>query len=144
MTVPHDTSAATSRLTADVPRQVLVVDDEDLVRRILVRMLREEGFGVHEAPDGHEALEVIRAALDLFDVVVSDIVMPRVSGVELVGALATLCPDLPCILISGYAASELAELGFGPLCGVLSKPVAREVLLAEVRRCLRKRPADTG
>jgi CheY-like chemotaxis protein len=140
MTAPDDTSDAATRLASDAPPQVLVVDDDDQVRRFIVRVLQEEGFGVHEAPDGHEALEYVRAAPAFLDLVVSDVVMPRVNGVELVEALAAWWPDLPCILISGYAPPQLAELGIVPPCAVLTKPVPREVLLAEVRRCLRKRP----
>ena len=116
---------------------VLVVDDEPMVRRFAARVLREEGFGVHEAGDGAEALELVRAGIADLEVVLSDIVMPRMDGVQLLQSLSTLRPDLPVILMSGYGTAQLAELGIASPCGVLAKPFSPEALVAEVRRCIR-------
>jgi DNA-binding NtrC family response regulator len=116
---------------------VLVVDDEPMIRWFAARVLREEGFGVHEATDGAEALEVICAGIAAIDVVLSDIVMPRMNGVQLLQSLSTLRPDLPVILMSGYGTAQLAELGIASPCGVLGKPFSPEALVAEVRRCIR-------
>ena len=63
--------------------KILVVDDEPVVRRFASRVLREEGFGVHEAVDGEEALDLIRDGLAHLDIVLSDIVMPRMNGADL-------------------------------------------------------------
>jgi two-component system, cell cycle sensor histidine kinase and response regulator CckA len=116
---------------------VLVVDDEPMIRWFAARVLREEGFGIHEASDGEEALELIRAGITDVDVVLSDIVMPRMNGVQLLQSLSTSRPDLPVILMSGYGTAQLAELGIASPCGVLGKPFTPEALLAEVRRCIR-------
>jgi two-component system cell cycle sensor histidine kinase/response regulator CckA len=118
-------------------QSVLVVDDEPMIRWFAARVLREEGFGVHEATDGAEALELIRAGIPDLDVVLSDIVMPGMNGVQLVQSLSTLRPDLPVILMSGYGTAQLAELGIASRCGVLAKPFTPEALVAEVRRCIR-------
>jgi two-component system cell cycle sensor histidine kinase/response regulator CckA len=117
---------------------LLVVDDETAVRRFAVRVLQREGYEVAEATDGLEALELIRAGATSFAVVVSDIVMPRLNGVELLQALAESHPGLPIILISGYATAALADLGIAAPCGILPKPFAAERLLAEVKRCIRR------
>jgi two-component system cell cycle sensor histidine kinase/response regulator CckA len=117
---------------------VLVVDDEAAVRRFASRVLQREGFDVIEASDGEEALELVRTQGTTFAVVVSDIVMPRRNGVELLQALALSHPDLPVILISGYATAELAELGIAAPCGILPKPFPAEQLLSEVQRCMRR------
>lgn len=117
---------------------VLVVDDEIAVRRFACRVLQREGYEVVEASDGAEALELIRAPRHSFGVVVSDIVMPRMNGVELLQALAVSHPDLPVILMSGYATSALAELGIAAPCGIIPKPFPAERLLAEVQRCIAK------
>lgn len=119
---------------------VLVVDDEPAVRRFAVRVLEREGYGVYEATDGIEALELVRIKPASFGVVVSDIVMPRLNGVELLQALAVSDPDLPIILMSGYATTALAELGIVAPCGILPKPFPAERLLAEVQRCIRLAP----
>jgi CheY-like chemotaxis protein len=87
---------------------ILVVDDEGAVRRFALRVLEREGYRVVEARDGIEALELIRQGHE-FDAVVSDIVMPRMNGVELMQALSTAAADLPVILMSGYATGALAE-----------------------------------
>jgi len=116
---------------------VLVVDDEPMIRWFAARVLREEGFGVHEASDGSEALELVRAGIADPDVVLSDIVMPRMNGVQLLQSLSTLRPELPVILMSGYGTAQLVELGISSPCGVLGKPFSSEALVAEVRRCIR-------
>ena len=73
------------------------------------------------------------------DVVVSDIVMPRLTGVELLQTLAADNPEIPVILMSGYGTAQLAEQGIASPCGVLAKPFPPERLLEEVRRCIRPR-----
>jgi two-component system, cell cycle sensor histidine kinase and response regulator CckA len=118
---------------------VLVVDDESAVRRFAVRVLEREGYAVVEARDGREALELVQQDGALVEVVVSDIVMPRLNGVELMQALALSHPDLPVILMSGYATSALAELGIAAPCAILAKPFPSERLLEEVRRCMKQR-----
>ena len=120
---------------------VLVVDDEPMIRRFAERVLHEAGFGVHEATDGAAALELIRAGAATPDVVLSDIMMPRMNGVQLIQSLSTLRPDLPVILMSGYGNDQLAERGIASPCGVLSKPFSPDVLVAEVRRCIRSQLA---
>jgi two-component system, cell cycle sensor histidine kinase and response regulator CckA len=117
---------------------VLVVDDEVAVRRFAVRVLQRDGYLVYEATDGAEALELVRAQTTVFAVVVSDIVMPRLNGVELLQAITESFPDLPVILMSGYATTALAERGIVAPCGIIAKPFAAERLLAEVHRCIRR------
>jgi CheY-like chemotaxis protein len=123
MTAPHPGSA-----------RILIVDDEPAVRRFTARVLVQEGFVVAEAADGAEALVLVRAGP--VDAVVSDIVMPRVNGVELLKALAASHPQLPVILMSGYASAQLEGMGIAAPCGMLTKPFPAELLVQEVRRCL--------
>jgi DNA-binding NtrC family response regulator len=118
---------------------VLLVDDEAAVRRFAARVLQREGFDVLEASDGAEALELVKAGPANIDAVVSDIVMPHLNGVELMEALATIRPDVPVILMSGYATEALSELGIASPCGILMKPFPAERLLAEVQRCVSRR-----
>jgi two-component system, cell cycle sensor histidine kinase and response regulator CckA len=117
---------------------VLVVDDELAVRRFACRVLERAGYGVSEAVDGVEALELVKARAGGIDVVVSDIVMPRMNGVELMQALLVSAPDVPVILVSGYATEALAERGIATPCSILPKPFSGERLLAEVERCIRR------
>ena len=123
---------------------VLVVDDETAVRRFAVRVLDRDGYDVLEATDGAEALEVVQSQKAPIDVVVSDIVMPRLNGVELMQALSLSHPDLPVILMSGYATAALSELGIATPCSILTKPFPAERLLAEVHRCVRGRGGSSA
>jgi two-component system cell cycle sensor histidine kinase/response regulator CckA len=115
---------------------VLVVDDEPAVRRFACRVLERAGYGVFEAVDGVEALELIQGQTLILELVVSDIVMPRMNGVELMQALAVSRPALTVILMSAYATLALSELGIVAPCSVLIKPFSAERLLAEVDRCI--------
>lgn len=115
---------------------MLVVDDETAVRRFAVRVLERDGYNVLEATDGAEALDQVKVAGAAIDVVVSDIVMPRMNGVEMMQALSASHPYLPVILMSGYATAALSELGIATPCGILTKPFPAERLLAEVHRCV--------
>jgi CheY-like chemotaxis protein len=133
-----DELSSAAPLRAGSGHSILVVDDEGAVRRFALRVLEREGYSVAEARDGAEALEMVKQGLS-FDVVVTDIVMPRLNGVELMQALSTAKPDLPVILMSGYATGALAELGIVAPCAILAKPFPAERLLEEVRRCTRRR-----
>jgi CheY-like chemotaxis protein len=123
---------------------VLVVDDEPSVRRFACRVLREAGYGVREAADGLAALSLIRSGVFDLDAVVSDIVMPRMNGVELLQSLSLERPRLPVILMSGYDMNQLTRLGIVSPCGVLSKPFPPDLLLAEVRRCIALEASGPG
>lgn len=126
---------------------VLIVDDEAAVRRFAARVLAEEGFQVREAADGQEALQILRGARGGVDVVVSDVVMPRINGVELLRELSVTHPQLPVILMSGYANADLTGMGIAAPCGVLAKPFPPDRLVDEVRRCLKgsePTPAERG
>jgi two-component system cell cycle sensor histidine kinase/response regulator CckA len=129
---------------SDNAGSVLVVDDEPSVRRFACRVLREGGYGVREAVDGVEALTVVRSAHVEIDAVVSDIVMPRMNGVELLQSLSLEVPRLPVILMSGYDMNQLTRLGIVSPCGVLPKPFPPERLLAEVKRCIALEASGPG
>jgi DNA-binding NtrC family response regulator len=118
---------------------VLVVDDETAVRRFACRVLEHAGYDVFEAADGAEALDLLKDGASEVEVVVSDVVMPRINGVQLMQALSVSRPELPVLLMSGYATAALIDLGIVVPCGVISKPFPAERLIQEVQRCLRKK-----
>jgi DNA-binding NtrC family response regulator len=128
-----------TRAGAGAGLTILVVDDETAVRRFAVRVLQRDGYGVLEAADGADALEVLRSGKATVDAIVSDIVMPRLNGVELMHGVAESHPHVPVILMSGYATAALSELGIATPCSILPKPFPAERLLAEVHRCVRSR-----
>ena len=83
---------------------VLVVDDEELYRRAIERILRRVGYDVLMAPDAAEALHLISARP--VDLVLCDIQMPGINGLELVRQIHEVQPDLPCIVMTGYNTPE--------------------------------------
>jgi two-component system cell cycle sensor histidine kinase/response regulator CckA len=85
---------------------VLLVEDEDMVRAVAERALVREGYSVITASDGEEGLALIEKGGD-FDIVVSDVVMPSMDGPAMVRAIRKLRPDLPVLFMSGYAESQL-------------------------------------
>lgn len=105
--------------------RVLLVEDEANVRAFARRVLERHGYRVVEASDGVEALAVWEASREPVDVLVTDVVMPRMSGRALADELRARRPSLPVLLMSGYADSELAhDGGLPPATEFLPKPFA--------------------
>jgi CheY-like chemotaxis protein len=100
---------------------ILVVDDDPDVRQIVSEYLEYRGYGVMQAGDGAEALEVLRGNPDL-RLVISDVRMPGVSGLELAAQAAEDYPDIRVILISGYFQAQEAGPRF------LKKPFTMQQL----------------
>ena len=117
-------------------KSIIVVDDDPAVRRAAARLLAEEGFRVLEASDGDEAIRLAERHGPDIGLVVTDIVMPRLNGIELLERLSRIHPALPVVLMSGYTSNELMGRALVAPCGILRKPFAPEALIDEVRRCL--------
>jgi PAS domain S-box-containing protein len=110
---------------------VLLVEDEEALRRGTARLLEALGYEVLTAGDGIEALEVMDAANRPIDVVVTDVAMPRMRGDELAQRLEARHPDLPVIFMSGY------DSGATPTGGrLLPKPVTESELLRALREVI--------
>jgi len=88
--------------TPSRPLSVLVVDDEDLVRKFVERVLREAGYQTATASDGPEALEVA-AKLETFDMLVTDVMMPQMTGDELARRLRVTTPALKVLYLTGFS-----------------------------------------
>ncbi|HEV3170116.1 MAG TPA: response regulator [Actinocrinis sp.] len=116
---------------------VLVVEDDEDVRALVTRMLRRSGYRVVVAPSPAEALGIARAARPAVDLLVSDVVMPKMSGPELLSRIREFRPDLPTLLISGYSADTVP--GSGPLpdrARLLRKPFSTAALLRAISDAL--------
>jgi len=116
---------------------VLVVDDDDHVRRLCARSLKTHGYNVMEARGGREAIDLVAQHAGDIDVVVTDIVMPDLDGIELVLRLRASHPELAVILMSGYAPAELLRRGaLGDTLPLLRKPFVIDQLYGKVREAL--------
>jgi CheY-like chemotaxis protein len=112
-----------------------VVEDEAEVRHVLVEALGSLGYGVLESADGVEALEVLRART--VDLVITDVVMPRLGGGELWQAARSLAPGVAFLFSSGYSEGVLLDgvAGVGPV-NFIAKPYGIDELDRAVRRLL--------
>jgi PAS domain S-box-containing protein len=117
-------------------RTVLVVEDEELVRRVVRRTLEGAGYAVLEAAGVDEALATFRGG-PAVDLVLSDVVMPGRSGVDLAAELEALRPDVPVVLMSGYSEWQRASSDARRL---LDKPFTSDALLARIAEELREPP----
>jgi len=116
---------------------VLVVDDDAAVRRAARRMLRQLGFEVLEAPGGAEGVEAYRAAAGQIRAVLLDLTMPQVDGVETFHRLRQLDPAVRVLVVSGYAAAEVAvRFGAHRPGGFLQKPFEPESLKEHLQAML--------
>ena len=114
---------------------ILVAEDEEAVRRLTTVALRRGGYTVLEACSGAEALAVHAASRDRIALLVTDVVMPKMSGLELATQLSRLQPDLKVLCVSGYSAEAVGAKG--PMAWpFLAKPFVLTVLLARVRDVL--------
>ena len=96
-----------SALRVEVPTQkILLVDDDPSIRRILNSFLRERNYAVSVAGDGEEAIELIRS--EVFDLVIVDLVLPKVDGLAVMQEAISLYPDVTVVVISGHATLESA------------------------------------
>lgn len=116
---------------------VLLVEDEEAVRRGGKRMLETRGYTVHEAGSGTEALEIMEELEGKVDIVVSDVVMPEMDGPSLLRELRKSYPDLKFIFVSGYAEDAFAKnLPADAKFGFLPKPFSLKQLAVAVREML--------
>ncbi len=121
---------------------ILVVDDDDPVRLMISRLLRTQGYTVVQAENARAAQAAIEKLVP--DLVISDIVMPGESGIELRRVISDRWPSLPVILISGYSAEGPAEFAARtPLTLFVQKPFAAEEFISLVETTLKPGPAVT-
>ena len=110
--------------------KLLIVEDDESVRTLAARALERAGHAIDIAADGAQGLSMIRAANGRYDLVVSDIRMPEMDGIEMAIAAAALFPAMKIMLMTGYADQrERAEELDGIILDVVQKPFT----LAEIR-----------
>ena len=112
--------------------RILLAEDDDAMRNSLARALENAGYGVVAVACGTDALPHL--AQQSFDLLLSDIVMPEMDGIELAQRCAELSPDTKVIFITGFAAVTLKANRETPQARVLSKPFHLKDLVLEVQR----------
>ncbi len=116
---------------------VLIVDDEPVIVRMVSQMLQRLGYKVTFRTSSTEALEAFRASPDSFDLVVTDMAMPRLTGIQLATEIVKIRPEIPIILCTGFSEKlteeKVASLG---IKGILMKPVGKWDIAQKIRKVL--------
>ncbi len=124
------------------PRRVLLVEDEDMVRKVVGRMLAARGYDVSSAASGAEALALLDApGFEDFDLLVTDLMMPDGSGLGVARSLTARSPKLRVLLVSGYAPSGTEGWDPGRL-SFLTKPFGSAELGRAIDELFQEKPAS--
>jgi two-component system, cell cycle sensor histidine kinase and response regulator CckA len=116
---------------------VLVVDDEDMVRRLAARMLAGMGYRVLEARSGQEAVRLLRRGAHRIQGVLTDVAMPGIGGRELGETIAQCWPQIRVLYMSGFAETRMVNAGqLDPTQPFIQKPFTSEQLGSKVRELL--------
>jgi two-component system, cell cycle sensor histidine kinase and response regulator CckA len=119
------------------PWKILVVEDEEVVRRVLEEILHRLGYGVIAAADGYEALDIFHTHAAELDLVLFDMSMPRMSGDVLFNKLRQAAPEMKTLLTSGYSdVAPIDEMRSQGLSGFLPKPFTIKQVRDELHRVL--------
>ena len=122
---------------------ILLAEDDDHIRFLMQRTLEQHGYRVLTAGDGAAALQLARDTAEPIHLLVTDVIMPNMDGLQLAEEMADIRPQTPILFISGYVESHLVEAS--RKATVLRKPFTAEALLSKVRELLKGvRPPGAG
>jgi PAS domain S-box-containing protein len=135
--LPEAEEAAIAPRSGTGNERILLVEDEVNVRRFVREMLRSEGYAVIEATDQSHAIAVCEKADEKVDLVLTDVVMPNMSGPQLAEQLRVLRPDMKILFMSGYPREEFEESRKrGEAVHFIQKPITSKTLAEKVRGIL--------
>jgi PAS domain S-box-containing protein len=112
---------------------ILIAEDNEGVRALTVRLLTDAGYRVFEGCDGVDALDTLKALPEPVDLLISDVMMPRMNGSELAQHFHRVQPGTPVLLMSGYMDEDTVRRSFSEPDAVLAKPFTADALFGRVR-----------
>jgi two-component system, cell cycle sensor histidine kinase and response regulator CckA len=143
-TLPKEIEGAKAECMIHGSETLLLVEDEYAVRQATAEFLRLQGYQVIEAKDGLDVLTVASGQTSKIDIIVSDVVMPNMSGGELAKALAQVRPDARFLFVSGYAGKTVLDHKVVDLeTNFLQKPYTLRQLSAKIRAALARVPGQS-
>jgi len=138
-------AAALPRTTAGRGRTILLAEDEEPLRKLIERVLGSAGYRMLVGRDGAEALELAQRHAGEYDLLVTDVVMPRLGGRALAAQLRIVHPGLPVLFVSGFDAEGARASAADPSpSDFLAKPFTPEALLTRVRDLLARAGAHAA
>ncbi len=133
-----ETEAPSKSSSVGGSETILLVEDDLIVRKLIINMLSHLGYAILAAVDGVEGIKIAKAYGGKIDMLLTDAVMPNMGGVELAQEMAKLQPTLPVLFISGYAEDRLNFKALPAVYGFLDKPFTIEAFATKVREVLDK------
>ncbi len=134
---PSRSSTSSSKFIMRGEGTIMVVEDEELVRRITINILERSGFKVICAEDGEEALELFKEKGDSIDLIILDVIMPRMDGMETFKELKILKKDIRVLVSTGYLPNNMStEFLKGGALGFIQKPYTAMELLKSVSKII--------
>lgn len=129
-------TAAGTSTSAGESRVILLVEDEEVVREVTARVLESGGYRVLQARGPKDALHVTSTHPGNIDLVLTDVVMPEMNGVELVEQILALRPELVTVFMSGYAQTDTFRKAAGRAATHIQKPFTVKSLLSRIAQAL--------
>lgn len=117
--------------------KILVIDDDEIVRQVLEMLVKDLGYEVISSSDPYEAISIFDLNKDSIDLVISDMIMPKLNGKELFYRIKEIKKNLRFILLSGYTKNNVDEKFLNDIDLFLEKPIRKDVLEKEIKKCLK-------
>ena len=119
------------------PGTILVVEDEEQVRTLIVRLLQKRGYSVQPATNGRHAIDLVQDGLQDISLVITDMIMPEMGGAAMLEELRKVRPDLPALCMTGYTREEIATSEALRDSAFIEKPFTPAVFLDQVAELLK-------
>jgi len=135
----EDQAAEDDAAKVEVPHgteTVMVVEDEESVRRMMAKLVGSLGYKVIQAPSAATALELLEQTGDPIDLLLTDVVMPDVDGVALADQVRAVYPEMKVLFASGYTNDQLSGRGLDENAAILMKPFTRDRVAWKIREML--------
>lgn len=123
-------------VNVDGRERILLVDDEEIVRNLAERMLTKAGYKIISCEDGEEAVQLYRTGMNAIDLVLLDMMMPKMNGRDTYAALKKFNPDVKVLIMSGFSGQDIQEFMQEGILGYIAKPFQMRAFLVKVREAL--------